>query len=326
MIALRRTESLTYGAILAFAIAASCAKAEDSPLADQGDDDGGGKGGTSGTAGSNATGGTGGTSGSTGTGGSSATGGTTSSGGKGGTSTGGTAGKGGTTSTGGTSAKGGTGGSVPTTYGCLDGEGGEGGQSGGAPGEGGAGGAGPTTLFIDDFEDGDADGWSPTAGSWSIASDGTDVYQQSDAGSTSQYLSAFAGTCWDDQVVEARVKIVSFGGNSTSNAAGVYARYVSAQTHYLIGMDSGNNGELFIGRRIQSTSSAPERVATKTNMHWVAGTWYTLRLEVIGSSLKAYLDDALQLETTDTQITSGGVALGARHVNVRFDDVRVTRP
>ena len=135
-----------------------------------------------------------------------------------------------------------------------------------------------------------------------------------------------SGTCWTDQVVEAKVKIVDFNGNSTSNAAGLYARYVSAQTHYLVGMDSGNNGELFIGRRIQSTSNAPERIETKTNMAWETDRWYTLRLEVVGSSLKAYLDDVLQLETTDPSITSGGVAVGARHVNVRFDDVKVTTP
>jgi len=215
------------------------------------------------------------------------------------------------------------------TYGCkMEGEGGaggEGGASGGAP-AGGEGGSGPDTVFFDDFEDGDADGWLPTSGSWLIASDDSDVYEQTDAGSTSQFLSAVSGTCWTDQVVEAKVKIVTFNGNSTSNAAGLYARYVSAQTHYLIGMDSGNNGELFIGRRVQSTSNAPERIETKTNMGWETDRWYTLRLEVVGSSLKGYLDDVLQLETTDPSITSGGVAVGARHVNVRFDDVKVTTP
>jgi hypothetical protein len=51
-----------------------------------------------------------------------------------------------------------------------------------------------------------------------------------------------------------------------------------------------------------------------------------LRLEVIGSNLRAFVDDVLALETTDTQITSGGVAVGVRHANARFDDVRVTTP
>jgi len=317
--ALRHAEGLTYSAIAAMAVAASCAKAESSPLAARGGDDRGGKGG----AGSSST--TGGASGSS-TGGSSMAGSSLGGSSTGGSSTGG---KGGSTSTGG-SSNGGSAGSTPTTYGCKsDGEGGaggEGGASGGAPSDGGAGGAGPVTLFLDDFEDGDADGWTATSGSFGIVTDGSVVYEQTDAASTSQYVSAVAGTCWTDQIVEARVKIVDFNGNSTSNAAVVFARYVSAQTHYMVGMNSGNNGELFIGRRLESTSNAPERIDTKTNMSWETNTWYTLRLEVTDSTLKAYLDGVLELEATDSRITSGGVAVGARHVNVRFDDVKVTSP
>lgn len=323
MTALRR-EGLVYAALAALAIAASCAKAENSPLADQGGDgeggeDGGGKGGVGavgGSAGMGARGGTPSTGGSAGKGGT--------------TSTGGSSGKGGTTSTGGSTSNGGSSGTPSTTYGCLgDGEGGEGGHggaSGGAPGEAGAGGAGPGMPFFDDFEDGNANGWTPTSGAWSIVSDGSQTYEQSIVSSTSQYISAVGGTCWTDQIVEAKVNVVTFNGNSTSNAGSIFARYVNAQTHYLVGMNSGNNGELFIGKRAGSTSNAPERIAQENDMDWATDTWYTLRLEVVGSSLKAYLDDTLMLEATDEQITSGGVAVGARHVNVHFDDVKVTAP
>jgi hypothetical protein len=311
MTALRRHERIACTALVSVAIAASCAKAEDSPLADRGgtDDDGGdsrgGKGGTAGAAGATSTGG---------------------SAGGGGTATGGTAGKGGTTSTGGkggTTSSGGSGGSSTMTYGCLAGEGG---ASGGAPGEAGAGGAGPSTLFTDDFEDEDAMGWIPTSGSWAVVADDSNAYEQSVDDQTAQYISAVTDTCWADQIVEARVKVVSFNGNSTTNTAGLFARYVSAQTHYMIGMNSGSNGELFIGKRVQSTSNSPERIARENDMDWEEGRWYTLRLEVVGSSLKAYVDDVLVVETTDAQITSGGVAVGARHAHVRFDDVRVTQP
>ncbi|HEX6277020.1 MAG TPA: family 16 glycoside hydrolase [Polyangiaceae bacterium] len=324
MTPLRHTEGLTYSAIVAMAVAASCAKAESSPLAERGDDDQGGNGGAGG---SSTAGGTGGSAtGGSATGGSATGGSATGGSASGGSSTGG---KAGSTSTGG-SSNGGSAGSTPTTYGCKsDGEGGaggEGGANGGAPSDAGGGGAGPVTLFLDDFEDGDADGWTPTSGSFGIATDGSVVYEQTDAASTSQYVSAVTGTCWTDQIVEARVKVVDFNGNSTSNAAVVFARYVSAQTHYMVGMNSGNNGELFIGRRLESTSNAPERIDTKTNMSWETNTWYTLRLEVTDSTLKAYLDGVLELEATDSRITSGGVAVGARHVNVRFDDVKVTSP
>src|SRR5262245_65869582 len=33
------------------------------------------------------------------------------------------------------------------------------------------------TLFADDFEDGNADGWTKSGGGWSVASDGSQVYR-----------------------------------------------------------------------------------------------------------------------------------------------------
>jgi hypothetical protein len=315
MIALRRVEGLAYTALVSIAIAVSCAKAEDSPLADRGgsDDDGGessgGKGGTT-------------------TGGTAGKGGTTSTGGKGGTTTGGTAGKGGTTSTGGkggTTSNGGSSGSSTTTHGCLDGEGGQGGASGGATGEAGAGGSGTQTLFFDDFEDGDESGWTSTSGDWSIVDDDTTAIEQSQFDGNTLRVASVVNACWADQIVEARVKVLDFGGNSTSYSANVFARFIDAETYYVLGINSGSNGQLFIGKQV---GGGLERLASEGGYGFDDNedVWFTLRLEVIGSSLKAYLNDALELETTDSQITSGGVAVGTTHASARFDDVRVTGP
>ena len=35
------------------------------------------------------------------------------------------------------------------------------------------------TLFTDDFEDGNANGWSKSGGSWAVVTDGSQVYRQS---------------------------------------------------------------------------------------------------------------------------------------------------
>jgi hypothetical protein len=322
MTALRRPESFTYAAILAIAVAASCAKAENSPLADRGDDDGGGKGGS---AGSGATGGSSGSS----------PGGSTSTGGKGGSSSGGsstggpsTGGKGGSTSTGG-SSNGGSAGSAPTTYGCRsDGEGGaggEGGASGGAPGEAGAGGADSDSLFEDDFEDGDANGWTSTSGEWEVVDDDSSVYEQTQFDGNTLRVASVSNACWGDQVVEARVKVLDFGGNSTSYSANVFARYLNATTYYVLGINSGSNGQLFIGK---AAGGGLERLASEGGFGFddQEDVWFTLRLEVVGSSLKAYVNGTLELETSDTQITSGGVAIGTTHASARFDDVKVTNP
>ena len=47
------------------------------------------------------------------------------------------------------------------------------------------------TLFADNFEDGNADGWTKSGGSWSVVSDGSLVYRQS---STSSDARARAGS------------------------------------------------------------------------------------------------------------------------------------
>src|SRR5688500_12660579 len=57
------------------------------------------------------------------------------------------------------------------------------------------------TLFTDDFEDGNANGWSKSGGSWTVVSDGSLVYRQS---STSSEAKARAGaTSWTNYSVQA---------------------------------------------------------------------------------------------------------------------------
>src|SRR5687768_1470367 len=66
------------------------------------------------------------------------------------------------------------------------------------------------TLFTDDFEDGDAKGWSRSGGTWAVVTDGTRVYKQS---STSSDARARAGSsAWTNYAVQARVKALSFNG------------------------------------------------------------------------------------------------------------------
>lgn len=321
MIPLPRLPRLTVSALTSLAIAASCAKAEDSPLADRGGD---GDAGDNGRGGSSASGGSGGM-----TGGSAGRGGSTSGGsaGRGGsTSTGGNSGKGGSTNSGGSTS---TGGSGAVTYGCdagAGGAGGEGGASGGAPGEAGAGGAGPGSVFSDDFEDGDAAGWTTSSGRWAVVDDdGNSVAEQTQFDGNTLRVASVTD-CWSDVVVEARVKVLDFGGNSTSYSANVFARYVDSETYYVLGINSGSNGQLFIGKAVPGGGFT--RIATEGGFGFQDNedVWFTLRLEVVGTSLRAYLDDSLELEATDSQITSGGIGVGTTHASARFDDVKVTAP
>lgn len=242
-------------------------------------------------------GGLGGSSGASANGGTSATGGA-HAGGSGGTNSGGTSSGG--TSTGGTNA-GGTS-SAGTT-----------GIAGSSPG-----GASGTVLFSDDFEDGKTDKWvAASGGTWAIVTDGSKAYAQTASGAGSTVLLSAAGsTAWTDQIVEARVKVLAFSGQGTSYYAGIFARYDGTDYYSLL---LRSDGKLVIRKDTSSIGNAVSAgIAT--------GTWYTVRFEVVGSTLKAYLNGVLQSTVTDTTLTAGGIAVSVDNTTAEFDDVKVTKP
>jgi hypothetical protein len=231
-------------------------------------------------------------------------------GGVGGVSTGGASGVGG--AAGGGTGGGSTGGAAGSATG------GTGGTTGGA---GGTGGGIGTSAFFDDFESGTADQWvAVPADGWSIAADGSNVYKQSTLDSVWR-VSAAGDIGWTDQVVEAKVKVLGFQGSSSAYLAAVYARFKDLNNHYYVSIDSYLAIQIrkkSAGNNISITSGAPTPA--------VLNTWYTIKLEVIGYSLKAYVDGTPVLVATDADIASGGVAVGTSNASAEFDDVRVTLP
>src|SRR5918997_4380497 len=65
-------------------------------------------------------------------------------------------------------------------------------------------------LFTDDFEDGNANGWTKTGGTWTVVTDGTRVYKQS--GTSSDARARAGSSAWTNYAVQARVKPLSFNG------------------------------------------------------------------------------------------------------------------
>ncbi|MEV7229504.1 family 16 glycoside hydrolase [Polymorphospora sp. NPDC051019] len=169
------------------------------------------------------------------------------------------------------------------------------------------------TLFTDSFENGNAGAWSRSGGSWSIDTDGSTVYRQSGTGSDAK---ARAGDTWTDQTVEARVKPTAFNG--AGRFAGVLARAQSTTTYYYLAL--GGDGQVLLGRRGSSghttLAAAPATVTT--------GTWYTLRLEAFGTSLRGFVDGRPVVSATDGTIGSGRIGLATYYASASFDDVRVT--
>ena len=298
-----RWEILPLAALLA---ATSCAASEE--LMRQT-----GTGGDSGSAGDSGAAGDAGRAGS-GTGGSGGSG----QGGSGGSTTGG---KGGTGATGGSGGStGGSGGSTGGTGGATGGTGGATGGTGGATG--GSTGTGPVipATFFDDFEDGnittpawiDAD--ATLGASWAVTTDGTNrVFTQSAA--VSDWTMAVSGDYrWTNQVIEAKVKYTALG------MIGVFARFLDTRNYYFLYLDGSN---IILRKRVNNSSTNLVKIKTPA----VVGTWYTLKLSVSGSTLVGYLDGTMLVSGTDSDLKSGGIAVGTSDsATGSFDDVRVTTP
>ena len=306
----------------------------------------GGTGGT-GTGGVGGIGGTGaGTgSGGTGTGGVGGTGAGAGTG-SGGTGTGGVGGIGGTgagagTGSGGTGIGGmtgidagsGMGGFTSTGLGgaggTFSGGGGKlGGLGGGIinPGLGGSA-ASPSglILFRDDFETGFADAWLPADPAyWQVVAgsgaDATSVYQHDGAFAPGN-VSIAGDPSWDDVVVESKINVSAFAASSASYLGGICARVSVPGDYYLLALRGDGRVDL---RRV---SGYVETVLTATSAPVIAaGTWSTVRLSAVGTTLNAYLNGSLILTADDATYPSGEIGLQTDGATAQFDDVVVTRP
>jgi hypothetical protein len=152
--------------------------------------------------------------------------------------------------------------------------------------------------------------------------DGSHVYRQSDP--VSGWRVSQAGEFWSDQVVEARMKVSSFGGSTSGFMAALYGRYdlrPEQSCGYYVALRG--DGKLALRKVAGGVDSD---LGTAVSAGIVAGRWYSLRLEIVGTTLRAYLNGVLRATQTDSSCTSGGVAVGSQGALFEVDDVLVSPP
>jgi pectate lyase len=174
-------------------------------------------------------------------------------------------------------------------------------------------------VFCDDFEDGVADGWTESGGTWSVLDESANRIYEGRGKEES-----WPAPSWADQTIQARVKVVSFGGSSDAYRAGIMARHSSASNFYTLQVRS--DGSLSI-RKSTSVVSGCNQVASGVN----TSDWFTLRLEVLGPasavSLRGYVNGQLKLSCSHTSgLASGQVGFVTYDTVARFDDITVTSP
>ena len=136
------------------------------------------------------------------------------------------------------------------------------------------------------------------------------LVQQSMAGDAR----ALARVPANDQIVPAATTATSFATGDGSKWFGLIARYVDAKNFYYVTVRQDNTISLRkqVNGTIYVLDTAPLTVT--------AGTAYTLRLEAIGTALRAHVNGNVVLEATDSSHARGRYGLATYQTAAAYDD------
>jgi len=166
-----------------------------------------------------------------------------------------------------------------------------------------SGGGGGSALFSDDFNDGNANGWTTSGGTWSV---NANEYLNTTSG-----LSYAGDAAWTNYSVEVDVSPI------LSTYSGIIGRYQSNTNYYQLEVHSGNN-KLSLWRNQNGTWTEIGSYPTTINN----GTWYLLKLDMNGSTIRGYLNGVERINVTDTVHSAGKIALRCGN-DTRYDDIVV---
>jgi hypothetical protein len=135
--------------------------------------------------------------------------------------------------------------------------------------------------------------------------------------STAGGARAHTGVATADQIVQTRVRPNTL---TPTGWFGVMARYTDDGNYYYLKVGAAGEASIrkLVNGAIFELARAPFPIS--------ANTWYTLRLEVVGDQLRAYLNDRFVMEATDSSHATGKYGLVTYRAAATFDDVDVSEP
>lgn len=172
-------------------------------------------------------------------------------------------------------------------------------------------------LRQDNFEDGNAAGWFPQAGSaFTVVSTANSfVYRQSSlAGNSSALL---GDATWTDQAIQADITPRAFEG-TVDRWFGLVVRYTDASNYYYVTARRSNVIEI---RRMVNGAFRPLASAAFT---MTLNRAYNVRLEAVGTKLRLYVDNKLVLQATDTAHAQGRAGVMMYRTRADYDNVIVS--
>jgi len=176
-------------------------------------------------------------------------------------------------------------------------------------------------LFFDDFNDGDANGWTASSGTWSVISGENFVT----VGIVENGISTVDGLSLTNCIIETQLRFT----DSVGYRAGIIFRYTDNEHYY--SLEIGNEyDEIDIIKYSPMNPNYGESRAVvapeygNSSIIINAETEYNLTIVVQGNTFTAYLDGQQVLSWTEQTYTSGTVGLRARRADVCFDNFNVT--
>ncbi len=194
-------------------------------------------------------------------------------------------------------------------------------------------------YFCDDFQNGSSSNWNllPVAGangSFSVKAESigaANMVMQYTAASTGGVLAllkpaAMSAVPSGDYYVEARIKPMT-NGTTGNKLLYLVTRYKDAANWYGGGLNvqsSTASTQVEIARMLAGTLSRPKQVKKPIQMD---AQFYTVRFEMIGTSLTVYLDGEALGTVTDASFADRGlVGLYTANKSFQIDDVRIGDP
>jgi hypothetical protein len=178
----------------------------------------------------------------------------------------------------------------------------------------GAGSASAAVITSDDFEDGNAAGWTTTGGTWIVNLDGSGhVLRQSSLAANA--LARTGSPALRNYTVTAHVRPESFNG--LPGFAGVVARAQSTTDYYALVLRPDDTATLTrtVGGTSQTLATAKVPVDP--------GAWYALSLGVSGRTLTGTVNGTT-ITATDGFLYGGPAGLVTTWTTASFDDVMIT--
>lgn len=133
-----------------------------------------------------------------------------------------------------------------------------------------------------------------------------------------------SGTTGSDQIIRARMRATQFNG--ADRWFGLIGRYVDAQNYYYVTLRNSN--QISLKKLTNGAITMLDNAVISATTPVTVNTWYDLRLDIVGTKLRVYLNGLLMLEATDNTSphVAGRTGVGAYKTAAQADDFLVVQP